>query len=224
MLPSNSRALLWVSGGEILVFSLVFGLGWFVSRASLEQLRLKWRGGFWPVVRGIGYSIALRILVAVVVVAAVLIARVLFGTTEEGLKASLPHVEAVVDSVALTKNTGYLLLMLTVVSFVVAGLREELWRAGMLAGLEALFPKSFRTLAGALAAVTLVAIAFGLGHLVQGWSAVGVMTVLGIGLGAIILVHHSIWDAVVAHGCFDATTFVMLYAIARFYPQFLPGN
>ena len=34
--------------------------------------------------------------------------------------------------------------------------------------------------------------------------------ILGVGLGAIMVYHQSIWPAVFAHGIFDATTFALL--------------
>jgi membrane protease YdiL (CAAX protease family) len=94
----------------------------------------------------------------------------------------------------------------------------------MLAGLRALFPKNFESRAGGIAAATLVAVAFGLGHLPQGWGGVALTTFLGAGLGAIIVLHRPIWDAVLAHGFFDATTFAALYLIAKFAPQVLSGG
>lgn len=224
MLPSNSRALLVVSVGELGIFGLVFGLAWCLSRATLAQLRFAWRGGAAPVLRGIAYSIALRLVVTLIAVVFVLLSRLVFGAEDQSIKASMPRVQAIVDPAALAKDPAYLILMLTLVSFVVAGFREELWRAGMLAGFEALFPSALRSRLGTMTAVTIIAVAFGVGHLVMGWTAVGVATLLGIGLGAIMLIHRSIWDAVLAHGFFDATTFAMLYVLAEIAPDLLPGK
>lgn len=224
ILPRTAGGVLLLGGVELAVFGVVFLLAWLASRASAERLYLKWRGGFWPLLRGLGYSIALRVSIGIVAVAAILIARALFGAEEAELKRAIPRVEAVVDARALAQDPLYFCLMLTFVSFVVAGLREELWRAGMLAGLRALFPARFQSTAGGLVAVTIIALAFGFGHLPQGWSGVAVMTLLGIGLGGIIVLHRSIWDAVLAHGFFDATTFALLYLLARFFPDLLPAS
>jgi membrane protease YdiL (CAAX protease family) len=224
ILPRTARGVFLLGGVELVIFGVVFAMAWLASRASAEELCLKWRDGLWPLLRGFGYSIALRIFIGIVAAAAILVARALFGAGEAELKRAMPRVEAMVDAKALTQDPLYFCLMLTFVSFVVAGLREELWRAGMLAGLQALFPKHFRNKAGGLVAVTIIAVAFGLGHLPQGWSGVAVTTLLGIGLGGIIVLHRSIWDAVLAHGFFDATTFVMLYLIARFFPDVSPAG
>jgi membrane protease YdiL (CAAX protease family) len=224
VLPRTVQGALLVGGAELAIFGVVFALAWLASRASTEQLCLKWRGGFWPFLRGFGYSIALRVVIAIVSVAAILIARGIFGADESQLKQAVPRVQAVVDVKALAADPVYFMVMLTFVSFVVAGLREELWRAGMLAGLRTLFPEKFQSKAGGLLAVSIIALAFGLGHLPQGWGGVALTTLLGIGLGAIIVLHRSIWDAVLAHGFFDATSFVMLYLIARFFPDVLQAG
>ena len=223
ILPRTARGVLLLGGVELVIFGVVFVLAWLASRASAEQLYLKWRGGFWPLLRGLGYSVALRICIGLAAAAAILIARAVFGAEEAELRRAMPRVEAMVDANALTQDPLYFCLMLTFVSFVVAGLREELWRAGMLGGLRALFPR-FQSTAGGLVAVTIIALAFGLGHLPQGWSGVAATTLLGIGLGGIIVLHRSIWDAVLAHGFFDATTFVLLYLVARFLPDVLPAG
>ncbi len=117
----------------------------------------------------------------------------------------------------------YLWLNLTVVSFGLAGLREELWRAGMLAGLAALFPRMFHRAKGKLAAIAFGAVVFGCGHLPQGWGGVVMATILGLGLGAIMVYHRSIWEAALAHGFFDASTFLMLYLLARLHLYPFPG-
>jgi membrane protease YdiL (CAAX protease family) len=94
---------------------------------------------------------------------------------------------------------------------VVAGFREELWRAGMLVGLAVLFPRRLSGTKGGIAAAAISAVIFGLGHTTQGWGAVGMVTLLGFGLGAVIVYHRSIWEAVMAHGFFNATSFILLY-------------
>lgn len=113
--------------------------------------------------------------------------------------------------------------MLTLVSFVLGGLREELWRAGMFAGFEALFPRLMIKRAGKAVAVLIVAALFGLAHTPQGWAGVAVITLLGAGLGAIMLWHRSLWEAALAHGFFDATTFVFIYVAVKYFPHDLPG-
>jgi membrane protease YdiL (CAAX protease family) len=223
LIPTDPLLLLWAMGGELFTFAIVFGLAWLASRASVDQLLLFWRNGLQPVWRGLLYSVGLRLLVAVVVFLFAVAAAAFAGTNEELLKTLRPETEELVSAKALVENPLYLLLNLTFVSFVVAGLREELWRAGMLAGLLALFPRQFDSRIGRLAAVGVAAVVFGLGHLPQGWGGVMMTSVLGVGLGMIMVYHRSIWEAVLAHGFFDATTFLMLYLVARFRPELLAG-
>jgi membrane protease YdiL (CAAX protease family) len=124
--------------------------------------------------------------------------------------ANRPKVNTLVDLETLRTNSLYYWLNLTLVSFVVAGLREELWRSAVLVGLRQVWPNRFSTKRGQILGVLVAAAIFGLGHLPQGPVAVGLTALLGLGLGVILVMHDSIWPAVVAHGAFDATTFAAL--------------
>jgi membrane protease YdiL (CAAX protease family) len=163
---------------------------------------------------GIGYSIALRLAVAII---AVLIVAILFLTglvpqesvaqfSEQGRTA----VERIINVSAMRHNRAYFWLTVTVASFVVAGLREELWRSGTLAAMRALWPALFEGRNGQIAAVALIAIAFGLAHLTLGLLPAAIALILGFLLGIIMVVHQSIWPAVIAHGMFDATSFALV--------------
>ncbi len=44
----------------------------------------------------------------------------------------------------------------------------------------------------------------------QGWLAVGLTGLLGLGLGLIMVLHRSIWPALIAHGYFNATSFALI--------------
>jgi membrane protease YdiL (CAAX protease family) len=121
-----------------------------------------------------------------------------------------PDVETVVDINAMKQNPAYFWLTITLVSFVVAGLREELWRSGFLAGLRTIFPGAFGSRRGEVLAVFLIAVIFGAAHINMGVLAVAMTGVLGIFLGLIMMFHRSIWPAVLAHGFFDATSMALL--------------
>jgi len=150
--------------------------------------------------------------IAVAVIAGLLIASHLIAleSLKQFFNANRPDVEAIVDVTALTHSPLYFWLSLTLVSFVVGGFREELWRAAFLAGMKALWPRRFSSTAGRLTAVAIAAVIFGLGHLVQGPLAVCLTGMLGFCLGAIMVLHRSIWPAVIAHGMFDATSLALL--------------
>lgn len=221
MLPGTTRGLLTVCATELLVFGVVFLGACLFSRADKTELLLHWRDGIKPLVRGLLYSVALRAVVAVGM-AVIVVGLMLFsGNGKESIEKLRPKTEALISAGAMTNNPVYLILMLTLVSFVVAGLREELWRSGVFAGLKGLFPSLFANRAGKVAAAALIAVVFGLGHLPQGWGGAGATAALGFGLGLIMLRHNSIWESVLAHGFFDATSFALLYAMELLHPDFL---
>jgi membrane protease YdiL (CAAX protease family) len=213
-LSSSTRGLLWSSTMSLLFFGILFGGAWLASRASRDDLLLRWRNGFWPVPWGIGYSVALRIAVAIVVVAlaVALVGLHIVSTSElqEIAQSRAPDVGTIVDVSSLRENPAYFWLMITLVSFVMAGLREELWRSAFIAGLRGLWPRRFATKRAQFVAVLIAAVLFGVGHVAQGPMAATIAGLLGVGLGAIMIGHRSIWPAVIAHGCFDATTFAVL--------------
>ncbi len=213
-LSSDAKGLLLVCGEQMVIFGMFFAVAWAASRASREDLLWRWRPGIWPVPLGIGYSIALRLgvgILAGLVVVGLLVARVFtLESLQEFVLTNRPDVESVVDVPAMRQNPVYFWLTLTVVSFVVAGFREELWRAGVLAGLRVLWPRAFGSRWGQFAGVAVAAVIFGIGHLGQGVLAVGMTAVLGFCLGAIMVGHRSIWPAVIAHGMFDATSLALI--------------
>ena len=104
----------------------------------------------------------------------------------------------------------YQLTMLTFFSFAVAGFREELWRAATMRGLLEIAPRGWSATVKNALAVVISAVVFGVGHWYQGVLGVGVTALIGIALGAIMLHHRSIWPAIIAHGCFNAATFLMV--------------
>ena len=213
-LSHSAAGLLAVSVIELAIFALVFTLACLISRPSGEQLLLLWRPGWWVVPLGLGYSIVIRIAAGMAIVLVVL---VLIGThilpassAQEFITTRRPAVEKLVDLTALRTDPAYFWLTLTLVSFVVAGVREEMWRAGTLAGLRALWPRAFGSLGGQIAAVTLIAVIFGAGHLQLGLLGALMAGLLGLFLGVIMVLHRSIWPAVIAHGFIDATTFALV--------------
>jgi len=213
-LPSDFKGLLLASGLGLLSFFVVFGLGWLASRATRDQLLLRWRPGWWVLPLGLGYSVGIRLVAGLslgILFAIMVVTRIIpAAEVQQFVTDNRPQIEAVVDVEALSENPAYFWFTITVVSFVVAGLREELWRAGFLAGMAALWPGAFGSKFGQLLAVTIGAIIFGLGHLPMGMLAVVMTGAVGFCLGLIMVLHRSIWPAVIAHGFFDATTFAIL--------------
>ena len=203
-----------VSGLEIILFSVVFALGWLASRASSEELLLYWRPGWWVAPLGIIYSVAIRLALGFIVMVGgivLVITRVFTPQTLQGfVDTNRPKVEALVSVSALEHSPSYFWLAVTLVSFVVAGLREELWRAATLAAFRKLWPGAFASRRGEYFAIALIAVFFGAMHITMGPIAAVLATILGVFLGIIMIFHRSIWPAVIAHGLFDATTFAIL--------------
>ncbi len=214
MLPGTSLGLLMVAGVELTIFGIVFGLAWLASRPSWDDLLLRWRGSVSIVPLGLGYSLALRLSLAlmmfIISVGLVASGTMSMDSLEEFFRANQPKTDAMVDASAMRDDPVYLFLLLTLISFVVAGLREELWRSAFLAGSRAIAPNLFGSVRGQFAAVAIAAVVFGVGHLAMGPLAAFMAGLLGFGLGTIMVLHRSIWPAVIAHGFFDATTFLFL--------------
>lgn len=165
-------------------------------------------------IMGIGYSLAIRLLIVMVAVAASIALIATHAMTPQSIQvffaSNRPDVETIVDISAMRENPLYFWLALTLVSFVVAGLREELWRSAFLAGLRTLWPQHFGTRTGQMTAVLIAATVFGFAHLGMGLLAVLIAGLIGLGLGLIMVFHRSIWPAVIAHGMFDATSLAVL--------------
>jgi membrane protease YdiL (CAAX protease family) len=220
ILPTHVPGVLLLCFWQLASFGAVFLLAAWLARLGPENLRLRWRGGWWVVPRAIGWSIVLRFGVGMCLAGAIVLWRFLSGASLENLAELRPEVESIVDVSALN-DPLYLITSLTVVSFLLAGLPEELWRAGMLALLAGMFPRLFAGRFGPWLAIIPVALLFGLGHTPQGLLGVIATALLGMGLGAVMLIHRSTWDAVLAHGFFNAGTFAMLPWLADRFPELL---
>ena len=221
--PSLSKLSIVVIS-ELVLFGVWFGAAWGFSGITLRGLMFRWNHAVLTPIYGFFYSIGLRVGVGVVTLITLLaVAGASGGNLSEIAEDFRPDIEKVVDTDQLESDSTYLIVNCTVVSFVLAGFREELWRVGMIAALFVLFPKLDATVWGRLGAISSVALLFGLGHAVQGPGAVCLTFLLGLGLGGIIVFHRSIWEAVIAHGFFDASTFVMIFAIKRYLPDAIPG-
>lgn len=220
LLPGSVRGVLLLCGIELGLFSLAFGLATFLARFQARELLLSTPLRWWAWPRALGWSLALRLGVGILLAGTLAAFQWARGEPFGGLgmENARPKIEAMVDVAAL-RDPVYLALMITLVSFVLAGLREELWRAGMIVLLGRVAPGWFGGRFGPWIALIPVAILFGLGHTPQGWIGVAATTALGLGLGAIMLFHRSLWDAVLAHGFFNATTFALLPWLAQFLPK-----
>jgi membrane protease YdiL (CAAX protease family) len=206
--------VLFGSALELILFGLVFGLAFYLSRATADDLLLRWRGYFRPIWTGACYSIGLRLVVSfllkllfVVLIASGAIYSYQILDIAAAQSSGLSHI---VSSSSLRSSPIYFWISLLFTSFVMAGLREELWRSAFICGLKALWPEKFSSRTGQIAAITIAAAIFGFGHTTQSPLAVLHAGLMGFGFGSIMIYHRSIWPAVIAHGLFDATTMLVI--------------
>ncbi len=211
-LGTSTAGLLWVCGAQILLFSVVFLLACFFTRPTREDLLLHWHWSAAPL--GAGYSLLFRVALAIIAIAVVLGAMATGLLDAEKVRhvaqANAPRVDRLVSVGALQHDRAYFLLTVTLVSFVVAGGREEFWRVGLLASMRHLWPRAFASERGQYLAVAVIAIGFGAAHFPQGFAATILAGILGLFLGGVMVYHRSVWPAIFAHGFFDATTFALI--------------
>jgi len=207
-LPENVRGLLLLSLETLLIFGLLAAVCWALARPSSDQLRLSRRPGWRDWLLAFAYSWAARFLAASPLIA-VVFWKIFQGEDVADVLGLRAKVENVVGFEPLM-NPLYLFLTVTLISFVVAGLREELWRAGVIALGETLLPAAWSTRRRAGVLITGSAVIFGLGHLPQGITGVLQTGFIGVCFGIIIVYHRSTWLAVLSHGMLNAITFGLM--------------
>lgn len=222
-LGSSAGEILTLVAVQMTFFLFLFGIFLFLTRLTRKEMGLVWqdrRGGFagrflisFPI--GIGYSLALRIGLGIIVMVIVLILSSMGIISEDDTSNLAPNIDSLVDAEALSNDPLYMVMNLTVVSFVFAGFREELWRGASLAALKKLFPKRAHSKGFQVLLVCLLALVFGVGHIPQGIMGVALTTLLGVGLGLIQVFHKSIWEATMAHAFFNATSFLLMPLLPR---------
>jgi membrane protease YdiL (CAAX protease family) len=239
-LPATVGGLLEVCLESVGLFGVLFAIAWLFGRPGREQLfwrPMRWWDWLWGALWSVGVRLAAGAAVLVLVVSFLLVKQLVQKVPPEQAKQSIeetvqeyrPKLEATVDFHAL-ENPVYVFLALTLVSFVAAGMREELWRAGFMSAVHDLLPASLRKplarnpseswfewqsriFVPAVIISSLAAVVFGLGHLPQGIGGVVLTGVVGFVLGMVMICHRSLWTAVIAHGFFDAATFALLAII-----------
>ena len=211
-LPSSVEGLLLAGSLQLAIILFFVGAGWLFSRVNKSELWLGWRNGVAPIWQGALYSIGLRFLPLLPLFAAAIVFTMLGYKPDDlthWINANKPQTAGIGDSVR-AGSALYKALMLTFFSFLVAGFGEELWRVATMRGLIEIAPRTMAPLVRDGIAVVVSALVFGVGHWYQGAMGVGVTALLGIALGALTLYHRSVWPAIMAHGFFDASSFLMV--------------
>jgi len=214
-LSASVSGLLIGTALNLSVFGLLFGFGAWAAHPRASDLYAARPITLLTWVLSLLWSICLRMSIAIplMIVAGIAMAR----DPERGIQqvqSIRPKLENLLDPSALG-DPLYALLCITWVSFIVAGLREELWRAAMIGGIRAFAPASWSRRQAEWVGLAASSLLFGFAHLTQGWGAVALTTLIGIGLGLIQILRRSLAEAVIAHGLFDATTFAILAVLAN---------
>ena len=172
--------------------ALVLLLVWLLLRAHAERPVAAFvgtRGFGGEMLLGIGLVPAALLIVAVTFGIMVRVAPWLHNVPENPL-------EALIQSPAAAVWFG--------VVAVVASLREEVQRAFILRRFE-------QHLGGAVIGLVVFSVAFGLGHLLQGWVAVVATGLLGAFWGIVYLTRRSVVAPIVCHAIFNLTEILIAY-------------
>ncbi len=165
---------------------LVVGLAWWFLRRSSDDPRRVWLGKpSW--VREAAFGLFAVFPIVTLLVAALAAALTwawpwLHNVTDNPLKALL--------------QTPRDTVLMIVTVMVAGGLREEAQRAFVLTRFR-------QSLGGSVVGLLLFSVAFGVGHVQQGWDAVILTALMGLMWGVVYLVRGSIVAPVVSHAAFD---------------------
>ncbi|HJO39130.1 MAG: type II CAAX endopeptidase family protein [Vicinamibacterales bacterium] len=152
--------------------------------------------------RPIGREVKLGILLVPGIVLFVLVTLLLIQQFAPAL-----HNVAVNPLESLLKTPRNAWIFATV-AIVAGGLREELQRAFILRRFE-------QHLGGARVGLVVFSVAFGAGHLLQGWDAAIVTAMLGLIWGSVFLARRSIVAPLVSHACFNLVEIVRHVAVVE---------
>jgi membrane protease YdiL (CAAX protease family) len=215
-LSSSIPGLLADTSVGLLTFMIPFGIGLLLTRPTKKDFFIESTSNwFINCALGMAWSVVLRL--AIVLPAAIVAGVVISLNPKDGVRqfaASRPKIENLLDLGALA-DPAYAIICITWLSFVVAGLREELWRAAVIRGVSSLAPNGNPTRGMEWVGVLLSSVLFGFAHVTQGWLGVLLTGLLGFGLGMIQIIRRSLPEAVLAHGFFDASTFLLIFLLQQ---------
>lgn len=166
---------------------LLIGLMVVISRAHGDSVRDLWWGARPPggeVALGLGLVLPAALLVALII-----------GV----LRQAAPWLQNVPENPfqSMARGDAIDTAMFAFVAIVGGGVREELQRAFLLRRFE-------RHLGGTTVGIVVLSVAFGLGHLVQGWDAVIATGVLGAFWAVVYVRRRSSVAPIVSHGGFNS--------------------
>ncbi len=212
-MSGDAWTLMKETSASLAVFAVPFLAGLACVWRGRREVWGARRHDVWTWVWGTAWFVGLRVAVAVPILVTAGVLQLRHGAAAmEKVRGLRPKIESLMPLEALG-DPWYALACATWVSFVVAGLREELWRAAFMRGFRALFGDRHALPTAQWTAVGVSSVLFGLAHLPQGWMGMLTTGMLGLGLGAVQVWRRSTWEAVVAHGLVDASTFALLFVL-----------
>jgi membrane protease YdiL (CAAX protease family) len=212
-LPQTGLKLAKFVSLELLMWGFAFAAAFRMSRITMTQLCLRAGSVLGMIIYGLGCFILVRIVVAIILFIQLRLAP------SDSEWASSEAVFSMMDAHSIALHPVFSLTVFGITSLL-AGLTEEMWRVGMLRGLQAIFPSFVNSQWGVLACIAIVSLVFGVAHLYLGWLGVENAILLGFVFGLIVVYRQSYWEAAIAHTLFDASSFALVAFIAL-HPQIL---
>ena len=185
LLSNGQLSLLYIATLSLMDAAVLIALILWFLRSHSESAR-----GIFLGPRPIGREARLGVLLAPCVVLFVLLTLTLI----RGFAPWLHNVEEnPLESLLQTPRDAVIFSMVVIIA---GGVREELQRAFILRRFE-------QHLGGASVGLVVFSVAFGAGHLIQGWDAALVTAMLGVVWGVVFLTRRSVIAPMVSHAGFN---------------------
>ncbi len=206
-LPQTLPKLAWFIDKEFALWGGTFWAAFKLSGITASRLRVDNRNPLRLIGFGFLWFIAIRIVSALILwIAFKWIDHQWLWSSEEKLASA-------VNAQTIAQHPLFCLFAFGLCSLI-AGSTEELWRSGMLAGLEELFPFLKKKTSGALICILIISIPFASAHLYLGWVGIANALLLGLFFGLILVYRHSYWEAAIAHALTDILAFSLIIFMA----------
>lgn len=214
LMPDSFLKLGYFVVQRLCLVAIFFGLAFLISEVAAEELYIRRVKVFRTGLIALGWSLLLRIPIYVALFIPLFTSIFLFKThlLESYAHRYGMHMYKIFFHERYVQYPFEAATILITASCM-AGLAEELWRAGMFAGLSRLYPRLFSGRWGSFGMIVSVAVVFACAHVYQGAIGIGMTFLLGIGLGCVLLYRKSFWEAAITHALFDAASFLMFLGL-----------
>jgi|GEM_PF-3999487 len=213
-IPDQASLLGWFFIKKLFVWGSFFSLAFLISKVTTRQLFIRRVNFFRTVFYAFCWSLLLRFFLAIVMMILLFVSAHWLKPCQISGYANQysVHMLKIIFHDRYVQHPIEAMTIMSVISCVF-GVNEELWRAGMFAGLSQLYPQIFSGRWGTFGMIVLVGMVFAMAHLYQGAIGIGLTFMIGVGLGAILLYRKSYWEAAITHSLIDVTSFLMIFWI-----------